>query len=73
MSAEQRNCGNCGHGVAVPASLGQSVECHGAPPQLVVTAQGIVTMFPQPRADWLCAAWERKPVELFTATTPKTT
>ncbi len=73
MSGETRSCSNCGHGQAVPQALGQYVECHGAPPQLLLTVQGPVVMFPQCRSDWLCGVWQRKPVELVTPDNTKPT
>ena len=65
MSGEVHECRNCGHAYPVPASLGRSVECHGAPPQLVVTAQGMVCLWPQCAPDWLCGQWVAKPVQIL--------
>ena len=65
MSGEVRNCGNCGHGSPVPVTLGATVECHSAPPQMLVTQQGIVSIWPQCATSWLCAVWQRKGVEVL--------
>ncbi len=74
MSGEVRNCGNCGHGQPVPAALGRAVECHGAPPQLVPTPQGLVCLWAQCAPDWWCGVWIAKPVQIFPpATTAKPT
>ncbi|HJX19118.1 MAG TPA: hypothetical protein VJ437_13125 [Acidiferrobacterales bacterium] len=66
MSAESRTCSSCGNSVPVPAALGRSVECHGAPPQLVPTPQGMACVWPQCSPGWWCAVWIAKPVQVFT-------
>lgn len=71
MSGEVRNCGNCGHGAPVPATLGQTVECHGAPPQMLATQQGVVSIWPQCAPGWLCAVWQRKGVEVLAPSAPE--
>ncbi len=73
MSASPRNCGNCGHGQPVPVALGQLIECHGAPPQLLVGGQGIVSIWPGVRPDWWCGQWTAKPQQIFPAPGTETT
>lgn len=73
MSASPRICGNCGHGNPVPAMLGQLIECHGAPPQLVAGRDGLASVFPACRVDWWCGAWTPKPSQIYPPNTPETT
>lgn len=55
-------CGTCRFHDQAP-DLG-NVLCHRYPPVQLVTQQGILSMFPQPRRDWVCGEHQPKIIEV---------
>jgi len=53
---ETRRCENCEHAKVVPLHMGV-YECHGAPPSVIVTNQGIASVFPPVNANQYCGCW----------------
>lgn len=51
-------CETCAHSTVTPTLV--TYECHGAPPQVIVTPNGIGAMFPIVPASWGCAMWAPK-------------
>lgn len=48
-------CRTCIHHAPSPEL--NLVECRRNPPTFIATTQGLVTGFPQPRADWWCGEY----------------